>query len=125
MRPVANEVLVPVDRAFRELRRFARPGFTGQARLPIRVKSEAALDVEFGPVQALESQPGTTGGNAIHSPSFRQVFEGGSELTERELRLSEKLNENACRLKLTMNVTAIIGHFKDGTLNTFSLEMVG
>jgi hypothetical protein len=124
MHTVASEVIVPVDRAFAQLRRYARPGFTGKARLPIRVRSEAALDVEFGPVEWEESQ-GVRNGQSVMSPSFQQVFENHSEPTERELRVQEKLAENAPRLKLRVAVTAIVGHFKDGVLNGFNLEGVG
>ena len=120
----ANEVPVSTERILEELKKYAVPGFTGRVRIPVRVMPEAALDVEFGPAEVLESQPVGT----AKVPFDVRVFDppGHRLPTERELLVRQKLAENAHKFKLGMRVTAVIGHFdKNGNLNRFDLEMVG
>lgn len=116
----AKELLIPIDRAFRSLKEGARPGFTGQVRVPISIRQEAALAVEFGPAEITESQRV----GAVHR-CIPDLFRTDGELTERELKVKKQLQENRFEVKLILRTRALIGHFKDGEMNGFDLEMVG
>lgn len=120
MHPVANEVPVSTEQILELLRPYAVPGFTGQVRVPVRVKPEAALDLEFGPAQVTESQ-GT--GSRARSQPWAEI--NSREPTEREMKVAVKLAENASRFKLGMKITAIVAYFGDGGMNRFDLEMIG
>jgi hypothetical protein len=49
MHPVSNQVPVPIDQIEHELLAIAKRRFTGEVRLSLRVKPEAALSGEIGP----------------------------------------------------------------------------
>lgn len=120
MHPVANEVPVPTDGIERELLALAERRFTGRARLTLRVKPEAGLDVEVLPTEATETV--RMGDRAPQmSP---QVFHSGPP-TERELAVRELLTKNAYRFRLTLRLVSLVCDFKEGLLLSTQFVTVG
>jgi hypothetical protein len=119
MHPVANQVLVPIDQVERELLAIARRRFTGQVRLSLRVKPEAALCVEvLAPETTERLRPGD---RPLRSPD---IFPG-PEATERDLLVSRFLHENADRFRLIVKPAQLICNFKEGTLGDTVWETAG
>lgn len=121
MHPVANAVQVSTEVIEKELCAFAKPGFTGSRKVFIRVLPTAALEVDFlaAGVETQGAQP-----KSIQSPTLHEM-EHPQELTPRQLKVRQKLRENAHKFTLGMKLTAVVGHFTDGNLNRFDLETVG
>ena len=120
MHPVANEVEVSIEEVERYLLKWAKPGFTGQRKVFVRVLPEAGTKVIFLPA-----------GNQIDRPESRvslspeNLFERSSQPTERELMVSVQLAQNKYRFRIGMKLTAVLAHFVDGKLKGFEWETVG
>jgi|ERR1700683_3234189 len=121
MHPVANEVEVSTDQVERYFLQWAKPGFTGQRKVFVRVLPEAGLKVEFIPtgneVQRARSSENRTPEN---------LFNGRlHEPTERETLVSVGIVQNRHRFRIGMRLTAVLGHFVDGKLTGFEWETIG
>jgi hypothetical protein len=116
MHPIGNEIEVPTDQVEREFKKRARPGFTGQVRLTTRVRPDAAAAVEFIPEER-EVQ-----GSRAETRSPELFLD---RPTEREMEVSAKIIQNRHKFRLGMQLTQIVGNFKDGHLNTIEFITVG
>ena len=119
MHPVANEVEVPTDEVERYLMQWARPGYTGQREIHLRVRPEAGLQVEFivvgNEVQRIKAEP---------SRSPEGLF-GQTEPTERQLMVRVGLAQNKHRFRIGMKLTRVLAHFQDGKLMGFEWGTIG
>ena len=120
MHPVANEVEVPTDEVERYLMQWAKPGYTGQREIHLRVLPEAGLQVQFIPVgnevQRAKSE-------ASHSPE--NLFGPAHEPTERQLMVRVGLSQNKHRFRIGMKLTRVLAHFQDGKLMGFEWGTIG
>ncbi len=121
MHPVVNEVEVSIEEVERYLLKWAKPGFTGQRKVFVRVLPEAGSKVIFLPA-----------GNQIDRPDSKTslspegIFDRSSgQPTERELMVSVQLAQNKYRFRIGMKLTAVLAHFVDGKLKGFEWETVG
>lgn len=121
MHPVANEVEVSTEEVERYLLQWAKPGYTGQRKVFVRVLAEAGSQVVFIPA-GNEVQRAKSG----EPISPRNIF--GSqpvEPTEREIMVRVGIAQNKHRFRLGMKLTAVLAHFVDGKLTGFEWETVG
>lgn len=110
MHPVAYEVDVPTERVERYLLQWAKPGFTGQRTIFLRVRSEAGLAVEF-----------FAEGNEVDKvqgprPNLTPPIFGKGDPTEREMEVGAKIAQNKHRFRIGTKLTRIVAHFVDGRL---------
>lgn len=117
MHPVANEVEVPTDQVERYLLQWAKPGYTGQREIYLRVRPEAGLQVEFIPtgneVEKVGRQP------TISPPLFKD------EPTERQLTVGAMIVQNRHRFRIGVRLARITAHFNDGRLVQLEWGTVG
>lgn len=116
MHIVANEVEVPTEEVERYLLRWAKPGYTGQRTIHVRVLPEAGLHVAFFPygneVQRIKGQNGSMSPLGIFSSQ-------PTEPTEREIMVKVGIAQNKHRFRLGMKLTQVLANFQDGRLMGF------
>lgn len=122
MHPVANEVEVPTDEVEKYLMQWARPGYTGQREIHLRVLPEAGLKVQFIPTG---NEIQRTKGDA---PTCSPELNFGSrsmEPTERETMVRVGLARNKHRFRIGMRLTRVLANFQDGKLMGFEWGTIG
>lgn len=121
MHPVANEVDVPTDQVERYLLQWAKPGYTGQREIYLRVLPEAGLHVEF---VASGNEIQRAKGNEMRSPQLN-FSHLPSEPSERELMVRAGLAQNKHRFRIGMKLTRVLANFQDGKLMGLEWGTVG
>jgi hypothetical protein len=120
MHPVANEVEVSTEQVEKYLLQWAKPGYTGQRRVYVKVLAEAGSQVVFIPsgneVQRTKAPPSEMSPN---------VFGDSNLPTERETMVRVGIAQNKHRFRLGMKLTAVLANFVDGRLMGFEWETVG
>jgi hypothetical protein len=120
MHPVANEVEVSTEQVEKYLLQWAKPGYTGQRRIFVKVLAEAGTQVVFVPT-----------GNEVQrtkepsQPISPRLFGDQSLPTERETMVRVGIAQNKHRFRLGMKLTAVVANFQDGRLMGFEWETVG
>lgn len=121
MHPVANEVEVSTEEVERYLLQWAKPGYTGQRKVFVRVLPEAGAQVTFIPtgneVQRAKSQEAISPGLSFGSTPVQP--------TEREIMVRVGIAQNKHRFRIGMKLTAVLANFQDGKLMGFEWETVG
>ncbi len=121
MHPVANEVDVPTEEVERYLMQWAKPGYTGQREIHLKVLPEAGLQVQFIP---MGNEVQRTKENENRSPELR-FGDRPSQPTEREIMVRVGIAQNKHRFRIGMKLTRVLAHFQDGKLMGFEWGTIG